>query len=143
MKKSIVVPILNNEYKVIVCWGTLAYTRQLMRDWGYEELAEQKHLDSTRGVCFHSKECHPFIVLPHFPKTAEEIGTLAHEAFHAVDDILEKIGRVYNDEIFAHSIGAVVRSVLSIDMNKSHPTATKKCKKCGKYHNKGRKSCAK
>ena len=118
MKKSLVIPILNNEYKVIVSWGDLKYTKNLMRIWGYKDPAEQKDLDNRRGVCFYNKECVPVIVLPRFPKTAEEIGTLAHEAFHAINNIFEKLDEPIHDEVFAHSIGAVVRQVLSVKKKK-------------------------
>ncbi len=118
MKKSIVIPILNNEYKAVVCWGDLKYLRKLMRDWGYEEPAEQNDLDERRGVCFSHKDCAPIIALPRYPKTAEEIGTLAHEAFHAVDHIFDKIRAYKSDEVFAHSVGAIVRQVLELKERK-------------------------
>lgn len=114
MKKYIVIPIFNDEYKVIVCWGNLRLIKRLMRDWGFDVLAEQKDLDSRRGVTFYAKECHPLIALPAYPKSPAEIGTLAHEATHAVTNIFEKLDERTYDEAFAHSVGAVVRTVLKV-----------------------------
>jgi len=120
MKSSVVVPIFNNEYQVIVAWGDLKKARQLMKSWGYEKLAEQSDLDSRRGVCFYADTCHPVIVLPRFPTTPSEIGTLAHEAHHAINNIFDKLqADKNNDEVFAHSIGAVVRTVLNAKRNGS------------------------
>ena len=111
-KRDVVIPIFNNEYKVIVCWGDLKHVRKVMKDWGYDRLAESKDIDRRRGATFYAEECHPVIALPRFPKTPEEIGTLAHEATHAVLNIFQKIDESYYDEVFAHSVGAVVREVL-------------------------------
>ena len=111
-RRHMVVPLLNNEYKVIVCWGSLQLVKRLTKEWGHEHIAEAKDLESRRGVTFYSKDCHPIIALPRFPKTAAEIGTLAHEATHAIVNVFEKIDERSYDEVFAHSIGAVVRVVL-------------------------------
>lgn len=83
-----------------------------MKDWGYTRPVEQLDLDNRRGVTFYDRECHPIIVLPKYPTTAQEIGTLSHEAVHAVVNIFDKIQSKYDDEIFAHSVGAIVRKVL-------------------------------
>lgn len=114
MKKNLIVPILNHEYKVVVCWDTIPKAKKLMKDWGYNKPVEQHDLDGRRGVTFYDKDCAPFILLPAFPKTPEQIGTLAHEAVHAVMDIFIKVDERNYDEVFAHSVGAVVREVLSL-----------------------------
>lgn len=112
-KQSVTIPIFNSEYKVIVCWGDIAVVRRTMKVWGYPlPLAESKDIDSKRGVTFYSSDCHPLIALPKYPKTASEIGTLAHEATHAVINVFDKIAERNFDEVFAHSVGAVVRGVL-------------------------------
>lgn len=118
MEKEIEVPILNDEYKVIVCFGDDKVTKKVLKSWGHKIKTVKSELVDRRGVCFYSKDCHPVIVLPRFPKTSEEIGTLAHEAFHAVNNIFDKIQGFKDDETFAHSIGAVVRLVLK---NKDKP----------------------
>ena len=51
--------------------------------------------------------------MPRFPKTGAEIGTLSHEAVHAIHHVFDMIEDPYRDtEIFAHSVGAIVRGVL-------------------------------
>lgn len=76
------------------------------------EEIKSTHFES-RGVCFHNEECHPVIGMLSFPKTPDEIGTIAHEAVHAVEDIFDKIGEKTGEEIYAHCVGAIVRKVLS------------------------------
>jgi hypothetical protein len=51
--------------------------------------------------------------MPEYPKTPEQIGTLAHEAVHAIDYIFTAMGQNDYGEVFAHSVGAVVREVLN------------------------------
>lgn len=112
MKKEIIVPILNDEYKVIVCWGNPKYVEKIVKQWGHKPEDTKSSLANRRGVCFYSEGCHPIVALPSCPKTAEEIGTLAHEATHAVINVFSKIDESSYDEVFAHSVGAVVREVL-------------------------------
>lgn len=115
-KKEIEIKILNNEYKVIVCWGDSKYIGKVVNSWGHGRSDVSKELEQRRGACFYAKDCHPIIALPKKPKTPEQIGTLAHEATHAITNIFEKIEEDTSNEIFAHSVGAVVREVLkSID----------------------------
>ena len=111
--KEIVIPILNDEYKVIVCWGDLKYIEKVTKSWGHKPEDTKSSLLNNRGVCFYSDSNHPIIALPCKPKTPQQIGTLSHEACHAVEDIFNKINQPPGGELFAHSIGAVVRGVLS------------------------------
>lgn len=109
--KEIIIPILNDEYKVIVCWGDEKYIKKIIRSW-YKDEDYPLGLDDMRGRCYHKWGHHPVIALPHKPKTAEEIGTLAHEAVHAIDRIFDMVSEKQKDEIFAHCVGAVVRNTL-------------------------------
>ena len=108
--KTIVVPILNNEYKVIVCYGEKVYIQKMARKWGHGNInLGGQH----RGYTFTDPELHPFIAIKRFPKNPEEFGTLAHEAVHAVGNIYAKVGENFEaGEIFGHSVGAIVRGVL-------------------------------
>lgn len=112
MKKnqSITIPILNNEYKVIVCWGDEKFVKKVGKDWGYPEGVNL--LKEVRGNTCTRKECNPIIILPRCPRTDTEIGTLAHEAVHAMCNIWDVITEENIGEIFAHSIGAIVRQTL-------------------------------
>lgn len=118
--KEIIIPIINNEYKVIVCWGNSKQIEKVLNDWGHKRDDTRSQLTDRRGICFYAKDCHPIIALPHRPKTPAEIGTLAHEASHAVMNIFEKLGEESSDEVFAHSVGAVVRETLKTKLNKNN-----------------------
>lgn len=110
--KEIVIPIINSEYKVIVCWGGPKEVEKVLKAWGHDRNDTSSQLTDRRGVCFYNKDCHPIIALPRRPKTPEEIGTLAHEATHAIFNVFDKIEERGYDEIFAHCVGAVVRETL-------------------------------
>lgn len=110
--KEIQIPIINDEYKVIVCWGDSKQIEKVLKAWGHDRKDVKSQLTDRRGVCFYAKDCHPIIALPKRPRTPVEIATLCHEAVHAVFNIFEKIGEQSYDEVFAHSVGAVVRKTL-------------------------------
>ena len=110
---TITVPILNDEYRVIVVFGDNAYLNRVAVKWGYPE-GQVFLADFRRGACFYRRECHPIIAVPKKPKSPEEIATLAHEAIHAVYDILfNKLEeKTQAEEIVCHSVAAIIRKVL-------------------------------
>ena len=110
--KTIEVPILNNEYKVIVCFGSPSQVEKVLQDYHHDSVHTKSSMIGNRGTCFYTKDAHPLIALPSFPKTPEQIGTLSHEAVHAIENIFMKISQPVEGELFAHSVGAVVRIVL-------------------------------
>ena len=113
MKKQISIPILNNEYRVIVVYGDATYVQKVLKQKGYKPKVSKKFLEENRGACFYNKNCvDPIIFLPKKPETPEEIGILAHEAVHAIDFLFQHLGEHHYDEIFAHSVAAVVRETL-------------------------------
>ena len=112
LKKQIVIPILNDEYKIIVCFGKPEEIKKILRQWGHHPADTVLDAQNRRGICYHTKGCHPIIAMPRIPKTPAEIGTLAHEAVHAVGDIFRMIEQDSSEEVYAHSVGAVVRGVL-------------------------------
>lgn len=123
MSKTVLIPILNNEYKVVVCLGDMKYLRKTLVRYNYNPetvtesfLAEQT--ENRRGVTFRENHCYSVIWVNSDLSANDSIGTLAHEAVHAVDFIFEAIDEnMYHAEIFAHSVGAIVRTVLnSIDI---------------------------
>src|SRR3990167_2570268 len=119
--KEIIIPILNNEYKVIVCCGNEEFIKKVGESWNYPGGVEM--LEKVRGNTCTRKGCNPIIILHRYPKRADEIGTLAHEAIHAICNIWDMIGEENTSEVFAHSIGAIVRNTLQEGDN---------CLKCGK-----------
>lgn len=114
--KEIRIPILNEEYKVIVVFGGAGEIGKVLKAYHYPEGLTHYDLEDMlidmRGRTFYNKKCYPVIALPKKPKTPEQIGTLAHEAVHAVEHIFESMHEESRDEVFAHSVGAVVREVL-------------------------------
>lgn len=68
MKNEVVVPILNDEYKVIFCWGTTEEIEKVMKKWQYKNIDVETSMFSSRGVCFSNPECHPIIAMPTKPK---------------------------------------------------------------------------
>jgi len=107
---KIEIPILNNQYKVIVCWGDNKYVRRVLKHYGYNE--DKDVFGDAEALTFNERLLHPVIALRRFPETPEDIGTLAHEAVHAVKYIFDHIEEQSSDEIFAHSVGAIVREAL-------------------------------
>lgn len=118
--KEIVVPILNNEYKVVVCFGPSAELEKVLKRRGFPDYARiAPCLDQNRGMTFVRDDCHPVIALPQIPKLPDHIGTLAHEAAHAVEHICSFINAPFTGELAAHSIGAIVRESLKALKNES------------------------
>lgn len=109
MKK--VIPIINDEYSVIVCWGEEAYIRKILKKYGYKD---DNIFGTDAGATYHDSLKDPVIALKGYPVSPEEVGVLAHEATHAVKFIFDEIGEKSIDEVFAHSVGAIVREVLSL-----------------------------
>lgn len=112
-ERQIVIPIFNNEYKVVVCWGSDKSVRRVLDSFWYPrniDLAEDRK--NRRGITYRHPECYPIIVLRGFPKDPEEVGTLAHEAVHAINYIFEYIYEESRDEVYAHCIASIVRETL-------------------------------
>jgi hypothetical protein len=112
MKNEVRVPILNDEYAVIVCWGTAEEIGKVLRRHEYPDAAHLADCISGRGSCYYRDGCRPIVAIHNPPKTPAEYGTLAHEAAHAVSNVMGAIGAKFEDEVFAHSVGAVVRLTL-------------------------------
>jgi hypothetical protein len=115
---KIAISVLNDEYKAIFCWGNPDEVQKVMKKYHYPEESLKLANFPGRGACFYCDGCPPIITMPKKPQTPTEIGTLAHEAVHAVLDILKKIGEDGGcEEVVAHSVGAIVRKVMSCPEN--------------------------
>ena len=112
---KIIVPILNHEYRVVVCWGDQSHLRKTLIDHNYSpDIATKTYIDEQtakrRGATFTEDRCYPVVWIDANLPFADSMGTLSHEAVHAVDSIFEAIDeRMYHSEVFAHSVGAIVR----------------------------------
>ena len=127
MPKTLIVPILNHEYKVVVCWGDLKHLKKTLLDHHYNPdhitttfLKEQT--ENRRGVTFREFRCYPTIWINADLSVYDSLGTLAHEAVHAVDFIFQAVDEdMIHSEIFAHSVGAIVReSIKTMGLGKKH-----------------------
>ena len=68
---------------------------------------------NRRGVTFKQTRCHPVIWIDASLAPEDAIGTLSHEAVHAVAYIFNDIDEtLHHSEIYAHSVGAIVRETL-------------------------------
>ena len=72
-----------------------------------------EQIKDRQGFTVVNPKCHPVIFLKNKPIKPEDIGTLAHEATHAVNWIFQSIQEAQGEEFYAHSVGAIVRIVLS------------------------------
>ena len=116
--KKITVPILTEEYKVIVFIGT---GDELIKAGArYLEIPEKEmyeRLKNKRGIAYDTFSSgikkQPAIFINGDYPVEESIATLAHEASHAMDYIQVFLGiRDINGEVHAHGIASVMRHSL-------------------------------
>lgn len=118
MKKCIVVPILNDEYCVVVVIGDIKQLKKELKKCNYPEENQTDEFISNasyirEGFTVSNPRCHPVIFLKNNPTTPNSIATLAHEATHAINDIFKKLQETPEaEEFYAHSVGAIVRKTL-------------------------------
>lgn len=114
MSKSVTVPIFNHEYKVVVCWGSATHLKKVLSEHYYpKDALLDEHRLNRRGVTFINHRCYPVIWIDANLAVSDALGTLAHEAVHAVESIFEAIEEdLRHSEIFSHAVGAVVRETV-------------------------------
>lgn len=106
--KVIKVPILNRDYCVYILQGKKEKAlKWLVSYYGDADLSIDD-FENYRGRTFYKKGCYPVIYLI---TTKHKYSTLAHEAVHAIDYIWKYIGENNKDEVYAHSVGAVVFAI--------------------------------
>lgn len=108
---EIKVPILNDEYCVFVIWGNREKAIMAIKKY-YDEGFNSAlgDLRNQRGVTFYTEKKYPIIWLD--DENPYMVATLAHEAVHAVGYIFDFIHEESKTEVFAHSVGAIVREFL-------------------------------
>lgn len=107
-KHEIIVPILNDDYYVIVAIGNAKHCRMVAKKHK-QKLGPIKD-GSARGWAFHRRSGHPLIWLLKPPITAQYVGTLSHEAVHAITYIWAATADDTSSEAFAHSVGEIGRA---------------------------------
>ena len=113
--KRLKVPILNNEYFVYVLWGNVDKALQFMKSYYGDKTLTKDMFNGCRGRTFYCEGCYPVIWVNtkiHF------YASLAHEATHAINYIWEQIGEKVKDEVYGHSVGAIVREVCKLKRKK-------------------------
>lgn len=106
------VPILNDEWGVYVIWGDVIYVKKWIKRHFNEDMYDEKIEEWCNGSCYSKKGFLPVILIKEFTTVTMFYSILAHEAVHAVGEIMEQIGEpLMKTEIFAHSIGAIIRSI--------------------------------
>ena len=114
------IPILNNEYLVYVCIGkdTEEISKKLINHFEekHNSIFKPDNFKGIRGKCYRRTGYHPYIFINlNTCKDKNQIyATLAHEACHAIDNIFYIIDDNNRDELFAHSVAAVIRGAKDI-----------------------------
>jgi len=113
--KTILVPILTEQYKIKVCIGS---KKELIRfaskylDKTKEDI--EKFVNNNRGAAFNTFDMglniHPLIIINGDFPAGEAIATVAHEASHAMDYLQWALGiKDGSGEFHAHGIASVIR----------------------------------
>ena len=112
--KEFYVPILNDEYAVYVHIGDrVKSNKAICKYLGKKE----EFIDpQNRGKSVYCNGFHPCIWIDGTLGWKTATGTLAHEAIHAVSEIMNWLGMDIKDqsgyEMLAHSVGAILRKCL-------------------------------
>lgn len=109
---------------MIVVVGNPKKTTDWLHEWLSSDIVVEDFKNSTQGLTFRYPDANPVIWLPEVPKTEKQIAVLAHEVFHAVLFILDKIGIELNgntEEIYAYLVSYFMHSILEA-------VRTKKCR---------------
>jgi len=114
--KKISVPVLNDEYSINVFIGTpQELVKHGTKYLEFDEETVKRKVDNCKGTAWNAftMDCsnyNPLILLNGDLPSEQAISTLAHEASHASDFIMEYIGLAdESGEFRAHTISAVVR----------------------------------
>lgn len=105
------IDLLNSEYWCGVYVGSDEKKLQKLLYKHFEVREFEINWEYSMGKCYMKSGYAPFIAVnaKNCAKKGGIYPTLAHEAVHAVNFTFETIGATYNDEIFAHSVGAIIR----------------------------------
>lgn len=117
--KKIKIPILTDEYLVELYIGSIDELAQSgMRYLEKSEKEMKEILSGKKGI---TANCliigkHPIIMINDNYSKNDIIATVAHEAAHAVDCVIDFVSiDDNNQEFLAHGIGVIVRKFLELD----------------------------
>jgi len=102
------VPILNSEYSVYILQGKKEKAFSWIKSYYGKSDISINDFEGFRGRVFYHHGYFPVIYLI---STRHKYATLAHEAVHAINYIWEDIGEKCKEEVYAHSVGAIVFAI--------------------------------
>jgi len=109
--KKTTVPILNDTYYVYLLYGDKNKAEKWVSDY-YPFTLDKYPFENNKGATFHGDGYHPTIWISE--DAPEPYSTVAHEAVHAIKWIWNDIGEYNHDEVFAHSVGTIVRYFIKL-----------------------------
>ena len=114
--KEFEVSILNDSYKVYVYLGDKNKSERAIQK--YLGIKDELFSEENRGRCVYKRKFHPCIWIDSSLPYQEAVGTLAHEAIHAVSDVMDYLEMDARDtsgnEFLAHSVAAIIRKYLKV-----------------------------
>lgn len=104
---------------ILIVFGNEEQTRETLHKYYDEDELDGILIDATfdgKGWTKYTSKFNSYIVwLPDNPKTAEEVGFLVHELFHATYAVMCNVGinlSEDSEEVFAYTIGFLTEKVL-------------------------------
>lgn len=102
-------------YTVIAIVGAEEKVQKYVR-WKFEDPEFKFDVGARWGACCYRPGYVPILWIPRKPKTTEEMGTLAHEALHAIFRLLGWAGMPADEsteEVLCHGVSHIVKTVLT------------------------------
>lgn len=114
---NIVIPLVVYPFDVMVSLGEsdeILFAHLKKKGVDYLDVSLDHYSDTQRGRTVMFKGNQTLIRMYELRETAEWYGNLAHEIFHAVEFIMERIGMrltIDSDEAYAYLIGYITKEV--------------------------------
>lgn len=113
------IEVIHFKYAIVVVIGTADDAIKMLKSLDHNSKENREFavdcFKDNYGITFVEKGKWPLIALPSLPRTPREIGTLAHEATHAVNHIYNELhahDEEYGKEVYCQLVGVVVEDVL-------------------------------
>ena len=104
------------DYSIIFVTGKIKYLQKYIR-WKHHNKKFQLRISpcGSNGLLLTCPSYVDVIWMPRYPKTTDEVATLAHESLHAILGLFEWAGMELNmqtAEIATHVLGYMIREIL-------------------------------
>lgn len=120
-QQNTVISIPNLYRDLMVHFGSVESLRKTLCRYVDDGIAEEAtaciNTNNKGETVINQEQGIFFIWMPSKPKTAEDIGFLAHEVFHAVAEIMRTIGITFSEdseEIYAYTVGYLMHKILEV-----------------------------